>query len=54
MTGKYQDRAYAKVSAREVVDEWPMWEDPHVQEQQSNSGEANTDTCSQHEEKVPA
>ena len=46
------DWVCTKVSAREVVDERPIGEDPHVQEQQSNSGEA--DTCSQHEEKVPA
>ena len=51
-TGDKVDRAYAKVSAREVVYKRPIVDDPHVQEQQSNSGEA--DMCSQHEEKVPA
>ena len=50
--GDKVDRAYEKVSAKKVVDERPIGEDPHVQEQPSNSREA--DTCSQHEEKVPA
>ena len=40
------------MSDREVLDKRPIVDDPHFQEQQSNSGEA--DMCSQHEEKVPA
>ena len=44
------DRASAKVSIREVVDKRFIGKDPHVQEQQSNSGKA--DMSSQHEEEV--
>ena len=43
-------RPCAKVSAGEVLDERPVGEDPHVQEQQLNSGEA--EMCSQFEEEA--
>ena len=40
-TGHLPDRASAKVSIREVVDKRFVGKDPHMQEQQSNSGKAD-------------